>query len=315
MTPTRTTGSFRSTRAWRDKDRTWSATHCAHQARKNISITRWGAAARRYRARWRAGHLRQWGYAVQTPPCPPDATPFELQRSRRRPGRAERRLWRTLTHANFVLTTLQRQALVPLFGEDPVEHGLSGRDAILLERLRAEPRYQLLFSAAFPEGWTLHSVVLALATFQRGLVSARSAYDEHLAGDDGDFSEAAARGEQAFRARGCPDCHGGFFFSSAMARDGSQAPRFERSPARQDVAGGIELLTGRDEDRGRFKPLSLRNVALAAPYFHDGTTATLDAVLAAYGVAVDDRPDLLAFFESLSDYALLEDPRFADPWR
>lgn len=221
----------------------------------------------------------------------------------------------TLTHANFVLTDFERQALVPLFGEDPVEQGMSGRDALLLERLRAEPRYAPLFAAAFPDGATLQSVVLALATFQRGLVSARSAYDQHLAGDESAFSAAAARGAQSFVAHGCPGCHGGFFFSSAMERDAVPVPRFERSwrpPA--DVAQGLELLTGKQEDRGKFKPPSLRNVALTAPYLHDGSIETLEALLAGYEIPPDEHPDLLAFLESLSDYALLEDARFADPW-
>ncbi|HEX5657729.1 MAG TPA: cytochrome c peroxidase [Polyangiales bacterium] len=221
----------------------------------------------------------------------------------------------TLTHANFVLTSFERQVLVPLFGEDPVEHGLSGREALALERLRAEPRYEALFAAAFPEGWGLQSVVLALATFQRGLVSARSAYDQHLAGDDREFSEAAARGEQTFRARGCPTCHGGFFFSSAMAREAVPPQSFELAVRPSAKPAGIELLTGDEGDRGRFKPPSLRNVALTAPYLHDGSLATLEDVLAAYDIAPEDRHDVLAFLESLSDYALLEDARFADPWR
>jgi cytochrome c peroxidase len=222
----------------------------------------------------------------------------------------------TLTHANFVLTTFERQALVPLFGEDPVEQGMSGRDALLLQRLRAEPRYAALFAAAFPEGWTLHSVVLALATYQRGLVSARSGYDRHLAGDDSEFSDAAARGEQIFRARGCPDCHGGFFFSSAMGLDTLPVPRFERTVlARLGAPSGLELLTGDEADRARFKPPSLRNVALTAPYLHDGSIATLQEVLVGYGITELERADLLAFLESLSDHALLADPRFADPWR
>ena len=93
-------------------------------------------------------------------------------------------------------------------------------------------------------------------------------------------------------------------------------------------------MTGRPADRGRFRVPTLRNVAVTAPYMHDGRFATLSEVIDHYargggrepGVArnpllpgfsltEEEKHDLTAFLESLTDADFLRDPRFADPWK
>lgn len=83
----------------------------------------------------------------------------------------------TLTWANPVLTDLERQILIPLFSEFAVELGVTGHEAEVLARFRADPRYQTLFAAAFAgeaDPCTRGSIVKALASFSRSLISADS---------------------------------------------------------------------------------------------------------------------------------------------
>ncbi|MBX3247274.1 MAG: di-heme enzyme [Myxococcales bacterium] len=264
----------------------------------------------------------------------------------------------TLTWASPVLRHLEVQALVPLFGEDPVELGLAGREDELLARLRADARYPELFLAAFPgerEPITIDHVSKALASFQRALVSARSPWDRYVAGDEGAVSDAARRGSEFFLSETgeCFHCHGGFLFSSSVDHQGNvfdQATFQNNGLYDLDGRGayppdntGLYEHTGEPRDMGRFKPPTLRNIALTAPYMHDGSLPTLEAVVEHYaaggtvttegpnagdgrlspnksifvpGFELTDetREDLLAFLHALTDDALVNDPRFSDPW-
>jgi len=263
-----------------------------------------------------------------------------------------------LTWANPTQRRLENQALVPLFGETPVEMGLAGLEAVMLQRLRVEPRYQQLFPATFPQDrdpYTLANVTRALAAFQRTLISGRSPFDRHHAGERGAMSPAALRGEELFRSEEleCFHCHGGFNFTGSVDFEGKGAPEIEfHNTGLYNLDGrgaypapntGVHDLTDRPEDMGRFRAPTLRNVAVTAPYMHDGSIATLEAVLEHYmaggrrivegphagngsasplkspfmvgfTLTAEQRLDLLAFLRSLTDEAFLQDPRFGDPW-
>ena len=247
----------------------------------------------------------------------------------------------TLTWANEILVTLERQAQVPLFGDDPLELGMASRDGQMLARLAIDPRYPPLFTAAFPgpNAISLDHVLKSLAAFQRAIVSLQSDYDRYLAGDPDALDPAAERGRALFEseALGCTHCHGGTLFSSAMALPGEPPPsvRFENNGLYATYPSGnrgLFDLTGRPEDEGRFKPPSLRNVEVTAPYMHDGSLPTLDAVIdhyarggaghprqspAVHGFSLDPpgRADLIAFLRSLTDRSVLSDPALSDPWR
>ena len=265
-----------------------------------------------------------------------------------------------LTWANPNLRRLEQQALVPIFGERPTEMGMAGREQALFARLRGEPVYPPLFTAAFPEfggAISLATVTRALAAFERTLVSATSPYDRYkYGGDDHALTEAARRGEELFfshRAE-CYHCHSGFNFTDNVvhARSGFPEVGFHNN-ALYNIGGrgayppgatGLAEFTGEAADMGRFRTPSLRNVAVTAPYMHDGSLVDLDAVLEHYSaggrriehgphagdgslspwrdplVAAprftdDEKRDLLAFLESLTDPTFLTDARFANPWR
>jgi cytochrome c peroxidase len=248
-----------------------------------------------------------------------------------------------LTWANPHMNSLEFQALVPLFGEAPVEMGGAGREGVILGRLAADPWYAGAFAAAFPDrpAPDLFTVTRALAAFQRSLTSFDSPYDRYKReGDQSALSEAARRGEQLFfdHRFECYHCHSGILFSDNIqtARMAEGEVGFHNTglytsyPAA--VPGLIEI-TGKAQDAGRFRTPSLRNVAVTAPYMHDGSITDLRGVIAHYASAgrAPDHPmkdgmiqgftateaeiaDLIAFLESLTDEGFLTDPRLSDPW-
>lgn len=243
-------------------------------------------------------------------------------------------------------TRLEDQALIPMYGREPVELGLDSSDT-WLESLAADPAYRRLFADAFPGDATpatRANVGKALATFQRAIVSARSPYDRyHFDRQDDAISAAARRGEMLFHSRplSCFTCHGGVHFSAAMGGRPDGPPVDLHNTGLYNLPGPLPSPPGslgayehtRDmADIGKFKPPTLRNIAVTAPYMHDGSVATLEDVIAHYGaggrargphssphlrsfsLTADQQADLIAFLESLTDEALLHDPRFANPW-
>jgi cytochrome c peroxidase len=202
------------------------------------------------------------------------------------------------------MTSLERQALVPMFGTHPVELGLGGHEPRVYGELAQDPFYQRLFGEAFPgdgAGTTREKVVAAIAAFERSIVSFRSAYDRARFNGEADaMTPAARRGEALFSSAraGCARCHGGLNFESDAYPD--------------DVAGAVHGRAA--EDIARFRPPTLRNIAWTAPYMHDGRIATLDQVLAGFELTAAERADLRAFLGSLSDLDALVDSRWSDPW-
>jgi cytochrome c peroxidase len=192
---------------------------------------------------------------------------------------------------------LEDQALVPMFGEEPVELGLAGREAEMLDRLRAEPLYQDLFADAFPrdaDPFKVVNVVNAIAAFQRTLISADSPYDRYVRGDRSAMSESAVRGMDLFFTERveCFHCHGGPTFTDSFdsAHNPFDMAQFHNNGLYNiDGRGaypppntGLHAHTGEAEDQGRFKAPTLRNIEVTAPYMHDGSIATLEEVVDHY---------------------------------
>jgi cytochrome c peroxidase len=263
-----------------------------------------------------------------------------------------------LTWANPLLRSLEQQALIPMFGEDPVELGLAGQEAALFARLRAVPRYRELFAAAYPgerDPFSVASIVKALGAFQRTLISGRSPYDRYQQGDSSAISASARRGEAIFFSEQaeCFHCHGGFNFTGTVnyVDKGFVEIEFHNTGlynidgqgAYPEPNTGVAAVTTDPEDMGRFKAPSLRNVALTAPYMHDGSVRTLEDVIEHYdaggrtitsgphagvgadnpykseflkpmGLTAQQKRDLISFLECLTDSTFLRDPRFSNPW-
>jgi cytochrome c peroxidase len=212
---------------------------------------------------------------------------------------------KTLTWADPSITTLEQQALVPLFGNHPVELGLEGNEPRIYDELAGDPLYARLFPEAFPgseRAITREKIVAAIAAFERTIVSFRSPYDRYRFGGDADaLTPAAKRGETVFMSAraGCARCHAGVNFEGETYPKGLTVGAHGRDPA--DIAP--------------FRPPTLRNIARTAPYMHDGREQALEDVIAAFGLSPAERDDVRAFLESLTDLDALVDSRWSDPWR
>jgi cytochrome c peroxidase len=263
-----------------------------------------------------------------------------------------------LTWSNPNESSLEHQALTPMFGEHPVELGMKGDGGSYIQILRSDPKYRERFAAAFPsesDPFSIANITKAIACFERTIISARSPYDRyHYDRDDSAVSDSAKRGEVLFFSEplSCFRCHGGFNFSDSSDYEGRRGREIQfHNTGLYNVAGptsypqpnaGIYKYTKQPGDVGKFKTPTLRNIALTAPYMHDGSAKTLDEVLDHYSaggrtianaansgegfhnpnkdplirgfkLSQADRADLIAFLQSLTDDTIIHDKKFSDP--
>jgi len=275
-------------------------------------------------------------------------------------GLANAAYFSSLTWGNNVLLELEDQIRVPILSDNPIELGvLDGIREEVLQRFDDDSTYRELFAAAFPDGppgATVNRIVFALASFCRTLVSGDSPYDRYYRGDSTALTAQQIRGLRLFNSERleCFHCHSGINLSTSY-HDARTTPGTITYPffnnGLYNIGGdgsypagnqGIYELTGDPADRGKFRPAGLRNVALTAPYMHDGSIPDLREVIRHYargGRLIDSGPfagdgrlsplksalvrgfaiseseidDVLAFLESLTDSTFLSDPRFSAP--
>jgi cytochrome c peroxidase len=229
------------------------------------------------------------------------------------------------------LQSLEAQMREPLLNEHPLELGLKGREQTVCAELEGDAAYALAFASSFPHDpvpVSFDNIVKAIAAFERTLISGHSAFDRYVFGDEHDAVSAQARRGMALfyspRA-GCGSCHSGFNFDGNW-RD-SQGETGKPSFADNGTHSGM------------IRVPTLRNIAVTAPYMHDGRFPDLDAVLEHYAqvardlragrksgapdpagatadeasaaklrsfdLSADERADLVAFLNSLTDEEFL----------
>ena len=233
--------------------------------------------------------------------------------------------------------TLEDQVLMPIQNE--VEMGMTLD--LLVTRLSAEPFYTELFTAAFGSPTvTSTRISQALAQFVRSIASGSSKYDQGVPVDFANFTAQENQGRQIFLNQGnCVACHGSdnFVPGNNIFNNGLENPYIDK---------GVGEVTGLASDEGFFKVPSLRNIALTAPYMHDGRFATLEQVVEFYNSGVVNHPNLspqlrlppgppgspppgprrlnltnaqkaalVAFLRTLTDTSVTTDPKFSDPFR
>jgi len=248
--------------------------------------------------------------------------------------------------------------LVPMFGEHPVELGLAGKEKVLIERLASDSHYPAMFAAAFPnaaKAISLGNVTKAIASFERTMISYDSPYDRYRYGHEANaISESAKRGERLFFSErlDCFHCHGGINFSDSTADARTRLLQHSfHNTGLYNVRGtgayppdnmGVYEISRLAKDVGAFKAPTLRNVAVRAPYMHDGSVRDLDAAIDHYAaggrtiasgpyagigrlnphkdlvihgftITKRERADLIAFLKSLTDESFLTNPALADP--
>ena len=202
-----------------------------------------------------------------------------------------------LTWANHLLGDLESQMLVPLFGEQPVEMGMAGKEDDILALLRSDIRYRELFPKAFPaeeDPFSLDHLTKAIASFQRTLISSNSPYDRYIQGEPNALSASAQRGMTLFfnERLECFHCHGNFNFSDSVNHEekvleevffhNNGLYNLDDLGSYPDGNQGIFELTGIDMNKGRFKAPTLRNIEVTAPYMHDGSIGSLEGVIDHY---------------------------------
>jgi cytochrome c peroxidase len=217
--------------------------------------------------------------------------------------------------------TLEDQALGPI--TNPIEMGMESMDSAV-ENIADDADYKARFQAVFGTEITQEGMSKAIAAFERTVLSGNSPYDRFRNGDESALTEAQKRGWEIFDGKGqCSTCHSPPTFSSG---------RFYNAGVGMDAAKpdeGRKKETGKDSDLGKFRVPALREVANTAPYFHNGSAATLaDAVqLMASGgkdnpnlssmikavreaqLTDQDKKDLVEFLKALSgEYPVIESP-------
>jgi cytochrome c peroxidase len=242
--------------------------------------------------------------------------------------------------------TLEEQVLTPLQHPDEMAQDLRK----LVEQLAADGRYTKLFETAYGE-ISSATIARALAAFERTLISSNSRYDQFLRGElTLDPQEELGRKlfmahpdvKVSLRGANCIDCHSQFLTGGSSARyDGFSNNGLDDEAHLQP---GLQAVTGKPAHRGLFKVPSLRNIALTAPYMHDGRFNTLEAVLDHYDSGIKnsstlsaviveadnqgaaaaglislhltaaEKAAIIAFLHTLTDRDFVTTERFSDPF-
>lgn len=267
----------------------------------------------------------------------------------------------TLTWANDGFFDLENQLPVPIRSDTPVELGVTEAHVEgVLSRFDNDPIYVQKFTSAFPDESptvTMTKIIYALASFCRTLISGTSPYDSYLQGDTSALTDQQIRGLQLFNGEKfeCFHCHSGINFSTSYVDNNSDSsiqtyPYFNNGLYNIDGNGdypeidsGLYDLTQKKYHMGLFRPQSLRNVSLTAPYMHDGSIETLREVIEHYargGRLIETGPfagdgrlnpyksglvrgfetndeevdAVLAFLESLTDTQFIQNPKHSNPF-
>ena len=192
---------------------------------------------------------------------------------------------------------LKEQALKPI--ENPVEMGNTVEQAI--KDLKADEAYRRMFNEIFKDGITANNLAKVLAEFEKTLITPNSAFDKYLRGDEKALNAQEQKGYQLFTTKGCISCHNGINIG------GNLYNKFGIYKDAESKELGRYNQTKKEEDKYVFKVPSLRNVAITAPYMHDGRVDTLeDAVniMTKYQLGrpmnKEDLKNIVAFLKTLT---------------
>ncbi len=213
--------------------------------------------------------------------------------------------------------TLEMQILVPI--QEHAEFDMNILE--IAELLAADSSYVQQSQTAYGRIPDAFVITRSIACFERTILSGNSPYDRFSNGKNSALTDAEKRGMELFFSQelACAECHSGFNFTGYS---------FENNGLYDTYADpGRFRLTGKEGDRALFKVPSLRNVGVTAPYMHDGSMQTLEAVVAHYnsggknhphkshlvkqlGLNQKEKDDLVAFLKALTDPHFLENPKF-----
>jgi len=178
----------------------------------------------------------------------------------------------------------------------------------IIKKLNRDEQFKQDFKHSYPDGLTVANIKDAIAEFERGLTTPNARFDRYLRGDQTAINEQELHGYQLFKNYGCIACHQGMNVGGNMYQKlGVMRDYFKDRGHITQVDYGRFNVTGNEQDRHYFRVASLRNVALTAPYFHDGSAKTLEQaikVMAKYQlgrtIPPEDIRDIVAFLKTLT---------------
>ncbi len=190
--------------------------------------------------------------------------------------------------------------------QSPIEMGSKWKDVVATAA--RDSAYRAAFASAYSDGVTKANIQNAIASFERTLLTPNSRFDRYLRGETGAITPEEKLGYARFKQYGCVSCHQGVNVGGNMFQKfGVMADYFDPRGRTTTYDLGRYALTHAEDDRHVFKVPSLRNVALTAPYFHDGSAATLEAavdVMFRYQLgriaSKDDKASIVAFLRTLT---------------
>jgi cytochrome c peroxidase len=263
-----------------------------------------------------------------------------------------------LTAADSAIHFPESQINNPMFNEHPVELGVKGNENEILEKIKTDKYYLQQFKRAFPsvrDPVSIKNIQYAISTFVKTFLSFNSPYDNYVyRKDSAALGNLAINGMKLFFSEklNCSSCHGGVNFSTPQIKMANSETDFYFNTGLYNLDGkgsypaydqGLIALTKNPADMGKYKVPTLRNLAFTAPYFHDGSAATLDEAIAVYenggrnmlagkikgdgrnnpykhtlvngfNLNSQERKELLMFLLSLSDSSVLKNPAYANPF-
>ncbi len=223
-----------------------------------------------------------------------------------------------VAYANFLqresgVPTLEMQVLVPIQEHNEMDFNI----VAVAEKMNEDPNYRKLSYDAYGKLPDAFVITRAIAAFERTFLSGNSKYDTNQ------LSEPEQRGMALFfsDSLACSSCHGTFLFTNQQPENNGLYEQYTDS--------GRYILTGLQEDIGRFKTPTLRNIELTSPYMHDGSISSLEEVIAHYEsggmnhenqsamlkgftLTETEREELIEFLNSLTDYEFTQNAFFKE---
>ena len=166
---------------------------------------------------------------------------------------------------------LKEQAHMVLF--NPSEMDVNEKE--LIQKLNKDPEYSAEFKIIYMDAVTLDNVIDAIVEFEKALITPNSKFDKYLRGEMDSLNKNEKKGYELFKSYGCISCHNGVNIGGNLYQKFGvmkQYPDFTNQLGRFNA-------TGKEEDKYHFKVPSLRNIALTAPYLHNGSVKTLKSAI------------------------------------
>lgn len=259
------------------------------------------------------------------------------------------------TSADSSITTLEQQINNPMFNTHPVEMGIKENETAILQKIKADTLYRRLFAAAFPgqtNAVTIENIKKALVAFEQNITALNAPYDKFIAGNKTALTAQQQQGMALFFSDSlqCGSCHGGKNFSEPVVKETNGRIAYYHNTGLYSFGNnyppadqGLFEKTGNENDKGKFRVPTLRNLQFTAPYYHDGTGLSLEDVVKAYerggrllteknyssdgktnarksplirgfAITLQQRQALISFLYALTDSTVLTNPAYANPF-